>query len=600
MRATIGCLMILLLAVSASAQFSLTASVDRSTVKPGESVSLTVTFEGAANGVPNPQMPALTNLKLSAGPFTSTNMSIVNGKVSATASFTYRLKAGQTGRAEIGAARLVYQGKEYASAPISITVTQATPSTAQGTVDQKSAGEDVFLRAFADKSEVYQGEQVIVTYKIYFAVQMTNPEITQLPRAPGFWIEELAMPAQLQLSDEVVNGRAYKTAVIRKLALFPTSTGLLELEPMQVNTRVERNQRRRSNDPFDVFNDPFFRLGRSMEPVEVESPRVKIRSLPLPLEGQPADFNGAVGNFKIQANIDRTAANTNDAVTLTVRIEGTGNIKTLAEPSIVFPTDFDHYDPKIGENVRKEGNRVSGSKNFEYVIIPRAPGDQIVPPISLSFFDPSTNKYASISTQEIRLKVAKGDGIRSSEPTAGSGQKREVTSTGTDIAFAKTRPGKFYAIGSFPHRELVFWAFTTGPWAVLAAVWVAVRCRNAAESSRPLGSRLARSCEKLMAESRKRLAKGNSAEACREVSEMCGLMLSAGGSLVADDMTQSERWSSLGWDDSLLQRVRQLQRDCDRVLFGAGSANLEDAKAFVNTAHTLLREFGDMTNRRTA
>ncbi|MBI5059307.1 protein BatD [candidate division KSB1 bacterium] len=591
MRAIVFAL--LLTAAGAFAQYRLAASVDRNPVRVGDALSLTVTFEGASSGVPSPALPTLGKLQVTGGPFSSTNFSMVNGRTSSSIIYTYRLRATAEGHGEIGPVSLVYQGKTFTTNPISVKILAAgaaTPPAGGGGADAPGAADNVFIRAIPDKTSLVQGEQVTVSYKIFFNVQMTSPEITQLPRAAGFWVEEIPMPNQLTLTDEMIGGKSYKAAVIRKFAMFATGSGELEIEPMIVTTQVERS-RSRGRDPFDIFNDPFFRLGSPREEVKVQSPPVKLKVAPLP-DGAPPGFNGAVGSLRISATVDRPATRTNDAVTLTVRLEGTGNIKMLPEPLISFPPDFDRYDPKQSEQINRSGGRIGGAKIFEYVLIPRAPGVQRIPEIAYSYFDPATEKYATIATAAIVLTVDRGDAPGSGTPA--QVQRRDVTSVDTDIAFAKTKPGSFHARGSRPHREYNFWLLTGAPWMGLAALHLVLTRRAAALQARPSRVRQIQAAQKQLNLALKAISAKQPLDACRDVSACLDAILAHSGA----DITESgspillrDAWLDKGESPELLSQILDLQRDCNLVRFAVGSADLTTAGQLTERAKQVIAEF---------
>jgi hypothetical protein len=363
-----------LFAPAVQAQYSLTAAVDRTSLAVGESVTLTITFNGAATGVPTPELPSMSNLQIESGPYMETKFEIVNMRRSSMASYTYGLRAISPGTAIIGRSAVKYKGREYATDPIQLQISAGGRSASGG------SGEDVFVRVSADKREAYAGEQIVLTYKIFFAVQITNPEIMQLPRATGFWTEEFDMPQQMPLRDEVVDGRSYKSGVFRKVAVFPTTSGELTIQPMVIRTKIEQRTNRRS-----MTSDPFFRLNRSYETREIKSPSVNLNIKSLPEANQPQGFAGAVGNMTIRTSLDRTECDAHDAVTLTILLRGQGNIKTLPAPSIVFPPDFEYYEPKSDENIVRNGANIEGTKKFEYVLIPRVSGTQEIPEIRYTY-----------------------------------------------------------------------------------------------------------------------------------------------------------------------------------------------------------------------
>jgi len=576
-------MLLLALSGSALAQERFTATVDRTTVRVGETITLTLTFEGAS-GVPTPELPSLGNLQLVGGPYTSTSMSIVNGRMSSTASFSYALRAKQPGSAQIGTASVAVKGKIYTTQPLHINV---LASGARSPDAQKGGGSetaDVFMRAFADKKEAYVGEQITVSYKIYFAVQMTNPEMVRLPQAAGFWVEDIPLPGRIVLSDEIVGGRAYKAAVIRKSALFPTTDGELEVEPLVVKTKIERRVSRRPRDPFDIFNDPFFQLGREWEEVQVESPGLKLKVKPLPQSGAPADFSGAVGNFRVRASLDRETCATNEGVTLTVQVEGTGNIKTLPPPRVEVPKDVQRFDPEVTDAVNRSRQLIGGSKTLKYVLIPRAPGLQVIPGLRYSCFDPQSGKYATLTTPDMALRVEKGQGTFPSQSGVAVASKQGVENIATDIAFAKTRPGRLISSLGTPHESPLFWIGVTAPWLGLAGVMIVVGRRRGLQDERTLRRAALRRAMKELERAEKMPKSAKPEAGAQHVSSAVDDLLQAAGGSGAAGMTSAELaelWQRHELDSALLEQLLEMRSECDGLRFAAGHSTPEIVRGLV-------------------
>lgn len=419
------------------------ASLSRSAVGLNEQFELVLELSGSdASKVPPPDAPDLSSFASFVGSSSSQNVQLVNGRMSVSQAYTYHFVATKEGKYQIPSVSISHKGKTYSTTTAEIEVVKrvntrpsAPPSMNQPASDQQDLSELLFLEGMPDKKRVYQNEPVIVSYKIYWALQVTNYGITQLPSTVGFWVEEYEEPKRPQMYNENIKGRMFRVAEIKKLALFPQGPGKKELNPMAIDCQVQVPRSGRRRDPFDsFFNDPFFARTATRT---VASNVVAIDVLPLPEQGKPNDFSGAVGKFSISASLDKNEAKTNEAISLKVTLSGNGNIKILPEPSISFPTDFEIYDPKVQESIHRNENGISGSKSFEYVIIPRFAGEYKIRPISFSYFDPGSKNYRTVTTDAIEINVAKGDkqfvgvGIASS--------KEDVRFIGEDIRFIQTR-----------------------------------------------------------------------------------------------------------------------------------------------------------------
>jgi hypothetical protein len=569
-------LILLLFSASiAEAQLEFKASVEPTAARVGEQVKLLLVAKGAASGVQTPVMPSLSGLELVGGPFRSTELQVINGRMTGSTTYTYVLRASNPGTGKIGPSTLTFKGKQFATQPIEIQITDAG-EPAKPTAP-KGQSEDVFIRARTDKKKTYQNDRVILTYSIYFRSSITSPEIIRLPRTAGFWAEEVPLPRDLPVREEVVGGVQYRVAVFKQMALFPTQTGKLTVEPLALRIQVEVKSRRR--DPFGLFDDPYFGMGRRTETREIQSPGVSIDVDPLPLDGQPSNFGGAVGDFSVEANLDKTAVQAHEAVTLTFRISGEGNIKTLAdpvpEPKNFFPPDLESYDPKVSEDIHREGGNIRGSKTFEYLLIPRAAGIQNIPSISYSFFNPKSKRYYTLSTPALALQVEKGTetGRSSGVPMA---LKRGVEQIGEDIAYIKVKPGAFHHRGIAPYEEVTFWIALVVPWGVVAAV-VAERRRRDKLAGTPLRLRNLRApkqARKGLANARKLLGRSDGEVFYGAITHTLRDYLAGRLNQSADDFTMSEleaAWNERAWPPEILEEARGILDECDFARFASGN-----------------------------
>ena len=295
---------------------SLSASIDRNPVGAGEQFQVTFTLNASGS---NFQGPSFSEFNVLAGPSTSTSMNIINGSVSQSQSYTYFLQAKNEGTFKIGSAYVACNGKKLESPPFTITVTKGNPkqqSQQQGQQGQQQSNDangglssnDVFLRASVDKTTVFRGEGIVVTYKLYTKVQLVNYAISKAPSLNGFWSQDIQMPSQLNLKSETLNGVQYGVGEIKKVVLFPQQSGTLTLDPMEGEciARIKAKSQR-SNNPFDMLNDPFFNdpfFGRGVRDVKVavksESVKINVKELP---DNAPASFTGSVGKFSFEAII---------------------------------------------------------------------------------------------------------------------------------------------------------------------------------------------------------------------------------------------------------------------------------------------------------
>jgi len=408
----------------------------------GQQFRLTFTINERGSNLQLP--PGLTsNFDVLMGPSTgqSTSIRTINGQTTTevTYSYTYILRAKSEGEFEIRPGTIEVDGKviESNSLKIRIVPAQSQPQTQQQTPrggEQSSqpvdlGGDNLFLRVEMSKQNVFRGEQIIATVKLYADpnIPISGFDEVNLPTYEGFYTQDIEIPNQINFSREVYNDRIYQVGVLKKTVLFPQQNGTLTINPFSMTLLVQQRVRPRS------FFDDFFSGIQTVRATVTSSPvRINVNDLP----PQPANFYGGVGNFNINSELSSEDVTTNDAVTLKLTINGTGNLRLIRNPELKLPSDFEVYDPRSTENVRATDNGVSGTKTVEYLFQPRFEGDYTIPSIPFAFFNPATGTYVTRSTPEYTLHVTKGTGDESA--TVMSSRRREdIQLLGQDIRFIR-------------------------------------------------------------------------------------------------------------------------------------------------------------------
>ncbi len=392
--------------------------------------------------------PALNDFYLLSGPnrSSSTSISIVNGRrtQSTTITFTYYLQATKQGKFTIAPATATVDRKQYQSNAVTVEVVKGSSAPSQQQQQQAPAGtqggtpagadDQIFVRILTSTREVYQGQHIVATLKLYTRLQVNGLGKNNIPDFNGFWTQEIPQPTQISLQRENINGIIYNTGVIRKVLLFPQRTGEIEIEPFELEAIVRQKVSGGQGGVWDDFFSSYTNVSRMLV-----SPGVTIRVLPLP-DGKPASYKGAVGKLSMKSEIDKTEAMTNDAITLKFTVSGNGNVKLIDAPDIKFPPDFEFYDPKVTTNIKNTESGQAGSKTFEFLLIPRHAGTFRLPPVQFSYFDLSDKSYKTTSSPEYTITITKGEDAQQINIVQGL-SREEYQRLSTDILFIKT--GKF-------------------------------------------------------------------------------------------------------------------------------------------------------------
>ncbi len=498
-------LLFLLPAMVSAQEIQFTASA-KPVVAVGETFTLSFVLNAQGNGFRGPNIQGFDVLS---GPNTSTTSSIrsISGRTSMSITYTYSyiMQASREGTFEIPAASVTVDHKTYTSNTLTIKVVKnpnggnaQSPSGNRnpGTTSQRpSEGEipganlgsgDVYVKAFASNSNPLQGEGIVVTYKIYTKVPIAQINISKLSSFSGFWSQNLMKENdKLQQTTQVINGEQYVVADIRKIALFPLKSGRLVIDPLELEcvAQVRKQTRTRTGDPFfdDFFNDSFFNNNIANVEKNLKSNPLVINVRPLPETGKPTDFNGAVGSFTFRSEIDKTHLKTNEAVTLKCSISGKGNIQLIDKLDIVFPPDFETYDPKVTSDIQTTAAGVSGTQTFEYLMIPRKPGKFNINPVTFTYYDINKKQYLSISSPAYTIDVEKGSDDGSAMVTYSGANKEDIQYIGSDIRHIHDKMFRLYKRGSLFFNSIGFWILLILPlllFAILVLLWRKLAARR--------------------------------------------------------------------------------------------------------------------------
>lgn len=411
-------------------EITFTAGVDRTSVAAGDQLRLTVTLGNAQERFTPPDLGGLVVI---AGPHESSSFNYVNGRMSSTVSRTWVLTATQPGKYTIGPARVKVGHGTIETEPITIEVSKGSAQSNPSVQRAQQSDPNLFLIVSLSKSKAYVGEQVVASYHLYNRYQSLEAPKSEPPQLNGFWSEELSTENS-RWEEKVVNGIGYRVILIKQQLLLPQRAGKLRIEPMTLTCVVNRS---------------FFNRGTT---VDVRSNAVEFTALALP-PGAPPDFNGAVGELSLDVQADRTKVKANEAIEISVKLNGRSNLKLLDAPGLHFPSDFESYEPKVVDKVNVSASGMSGSRGFQYTVIPRHEGTYDLGAISLSYFDPRSETYKSLRSEPLVIEVAPG--ISGATTSNAPSLRTDVVELDSDIRFIGTgdaglRPKDRYLFGRWP------------------------------------------------------------------------------------------------------------------------------------------------------
>ena len=459
--------------------------------------------------------PTFKGFSLRSGPNTSssTSMSFINGQMSRSVqtSYSYTLTADVEGTFTVGSASCTANGKKITSKSFTITVEKLSAAQQkqrqqqqqqqrrqaydpwgrqqqQEPAETKIDNNSIFARATVSNHNPYQGEQVIISYKIYTQLPVRQFAIDKLPGNKGFWAEDLSEGKQIRQYEETLNGRQYQVAEIRRGALFAQESGKLTIDPLDLNVLVMvQRQRRRTGSIWDLFDDPFFNSAQAVEH-SLRTNRLNVNVRPLP-KG-PDNFSGAIGRFDIKGGLNIDKVKANEAATYSITVSGSGNLMLINAPQPDFPSIFEVYDPQINDNIKKTDGGISGSRTFEWVLIPRSQGTFTIPAFEFVFFDPSTGQYVTKRIAAQTIEVEKGDAKAMSATSA----KDDVKLLNSDINYIHP-VGRLHKLTQQDHTGWPFWLSAVLIAMLAVAALIYGRSRRAAEQD-VAGMRMKRATRK--------------------------------------------------------------------------------------------------------
>ncbi|HKB06803.1 MAG TPA: BatD family protein [Candidatus Polarisedimenticolia bacterium] len=594
--------------VAAHAQnIGVRARVDRENIEEGGQTSLVVEVFGPTLGeVGPPDVSGITEFDIVGGPMTSNRFQWINGRTSATRSYTYLLRPRRTGSLRIPALGLLVNGRTFRTEAVNVEVYPAGSAGAPGPrpsppganpgagggpgrparpgSSQSEGDGTAMVRVVADVDTrtAYVGQQVTLRVLLDTQTEILNLGMKDTPTFPGFWAEEIKLPENLELRRIVHGADTYSEYTLMKRALFPTGSGTLTIPPLSYQIQV----RRRSQDPIEsFFFTPTETITRRTEPIA-------IRIQPLPSGSRPEGFSGAVGNFTLAVTADRKDSRVNDAIGVKVRVTGEGNLNAVNALPLPDLSDFKQYAPKISSSTNVVADRLRGEKVWDYVLIPLAPGQQTIPPVRFSFFDAKAGTFRTVASPPLTIQVARG-----ADGDAGTGAglvaQRDVRQLRRDIRFIKQAPDGLRDRSLPMYRAPWFIALVLLPLAADLGLFTYTRTRDSQRAhARQRRERRARSlARRRLKEARRRMSPSTTRAFYAEVAQALTEYVAAKFDTSASGLTRDRIEDLLATRGAAEEDRRAFHRcleACDYARFAPTSSGSEEMRRTLLAAEEIL------------
>jgi hypothetical protein len=579
-------LLVLLVAAAQDVRVDATVSAERIGVE--DVLELTVSVSGGETEG-EPEIPQIPGFRV-AGRSTSSQIQIVNGRMSSTRAFIYQLLPQKEGSFEIPPISVRAGGTTHRTDPMKVEVVPGS------VVSRRPRGfgmdpfarrrepeieEDAaFVRVEVSSRSVVQGEQIVVTYRIYSRYAPLGPEIADDPPLSGFWVEEVNLGREPPVDRRTIEGKPYITFPIKQRVLFPTKSGTLEIPPVTFSMAFRVS----SSDPFDAF------FARASAPITLRSQPISIQVAPLPAQGRGPDFGGAVGQYRFEAALNQEDVEAGSPVTLTLTLAGKGNFRSVPAPEIPKLSGFRAFAPKVDETFRASSEGFQGEKKWEYVLVPESGGTKEIGPWRFQYFDPAAKKYVTATAGPLALSVR--GGVAAGAGADGGGARREVTLLREDIRFLKEPPERLGVRERAFYRSPLFYASL-----ILPVLWnvgfVVLRKRQEKEKThshlfrRRRANRMARGRLKRA----RKLAEAQSKEFYEEVAAALYRYVGDKSSQSPSGLTTailSATLESHGVSAELQRELADVLLRCDEARFTPGARTREDMEALRQRTEDLI------------
>lgn len=465
----------------------------------GVNEKLQVSFTMNQDG-DNFEAPGFEGFRVIGGPFQSTNYSWINGVKSFNKSYTYVLQPTRQGTVTIGSASIEFNDEVYKTVPVKVTVTKAVELPKDPNSPDYKAGEGVHLVAEVSKSNPYLNEPVTIVYKLYFDPRFVIRNVQEVdnPKYNGFWSQHIDI-AKLEAVPGTYNGQDYAMVMWRKVILYPQETGVKPIEPLSINLDIDVPTKKRMG----FFEQTVYASTTKTVSAGAKSITVK----PLPENGKPESFTGAVGKFDFKVTPSKTALKNGESLDLDISVSGTGNLKLFTLPKPEFPSAFEVFEPEHQEKVDTPLTGMNGKISDKYTLIPQYKGKYTLKPLEFSYFDLATSTYKTITSEEVTIDVLDGPGLASNQGAQSKSVEKQTIQKSNSFQFIKLNT-EFAALTKEDFfGSTLFYSLFFGPFLIIPIIILARKKKEAIDADE-FGNRIRKNsklAKKYLSEAKKQL-----------------------------------------------------------------------------------------------
>lgn len=462
-------LLFLLLGSFAHSQVQFEAKLSKK--KLGVNERLRVDFEMNQDG-DNFTAPSFEGFRVVGGPNQAISNSWINGKRSYSKTYSFFLAPQRQGNFTIGQASIEIDGEIYKSPPVSVQVTAAVDIPKDGNNADYLASENVHLVAEVSNANPYLNEAITVVYKLYVSNEVSitsNWREIDTPKYADFWSQNIDNQGNFKIYEGKYNGEDYRYVILRTTVLYPQKTGELNIEPLTLDVPIDVRSNKR-----DLFGR--FLMTRVNKTISAGNRTITVK--PLPQQGKPDNFSGAVGNFSFKVTTNKTKLDANESLELNVTVGGNGNLKLFDLPSVTFPNSLEVYEPTRNDNIKTQTSGMTGTVSENYTVVPQFKGNYPLRPITFSYFDPKTETYKTLSSQEIVIEVENGPVTAVKEPTT-SNSKQPVALESDQFKYIKLDANLEPIKKENFFKSKLFWGIMVAPFIVIPLFILIGRRRRA-------------------------------------------------------------------------------------------------------------------------